>query len=82
MSPSDSRSPLRLCSPKQTNGMDWYRISESGLFISQAKNISHFFPVSVQSSQNDKNTCFDDNFQKAKNILLKPLLLKFKVYLF
>ena len=29
-----------------------------------------------------KNTCFDDNFQKAKNILLKPLLLKFKVYLF
>ena len=31
----------------------------------------------LQSSQNNKSTCFDDNFQKAKNILLKPLLLKF-----
>ena len=30
----------------------------------------------LQSSQNDKNCCFDDNSQKAKNILLKPLLLK------
>ena len=74
MSPSDCSSPLRLCSPKQTKGLISY--FKSGLFISQAKTISQFLCVQ-ESSQNDKNTWFDDNFQKAKNILLKPLLLKF-----
>ena len=79
MSPSDSSSPLRLCSPKQAKGLISYL--KSRLFISQAKNTSQFF-VYKNKPKSDKNTCFDDNFQKAKNILLKPrVVIKFKVYL-
>ena len=78
MSPSDSSSPLRLCSLKQTKGLiSYFQVSVVD-FTSEKVN---FFCV-LGSSQNDKNTCFDDNFHKAKNILLKPLLLKFKVYSF
>ena len=55
-------------------------IFQVGLFISQAQNISQFFVYYNQAKM--IKIPLDDNFQKAKNILLKPLLLKFKVYLF
>ena len=79
MSPSDSSSPLRLCSPKQTKRLISY--FKSGLFISQAKNISQFFVYKNQAKM-IKIPVLMIIFSRSHFILLKPLLLKFKVYLF
>ena len=78
MSPSDSSSPLRLCSLKQTKALvSYFQVSVVD-FTSEKVN----FFVYWNQAKMIKSTCFDDNFHKVKNILLKPLLLKFKVYSF
>ena len=82
---SELRSNVRFLAPMNVSLRYWSPFHRNECVFSrneQQKVYKSTFCV-LQSSQNDdKNTCFDDNFQKAKNILLKQLLLKFKVYLF
>ena len=66
MSPSDSSSPLRLCSPKQTKGLISY--FQVGVVDFTSEKVNFCVLESSQNKKKKKKTCFDDNFQKAKNI--------------